>query len=119
MRGRDHLGEFGDVVLWAVLRLADQPYGVTARREIASRTKREVSIGAIYAPSTMILGIFFAAPMCSPLSLLFVPRAPQLQVVAPLTSFLVSLSIDVFATILARVIVGMCRSSDPSRLRVI
>lgn len=78
MRGRNHLGEFGQVVLWAVLRLADQPDGVTARREIAPRTKREVSIGAIHAPSTMILGIFFAAPICSPLSLLFVPRAAQL-----------------------------------------
>lgn len=116
MRGRDHLGEFGQVVLWAVLRLADQPDGVTARREIAPRTKREVSIGAIYAPSTMILGIFFAAPICSPLSLLFVPRAAQL--VAPLTSFLVSLSVNVIATALARVIVGMCRSRDTSRLRV-
>ncbi|HKW64114.1 MAG TPA: PadR family transcriptional regulator [Candidatus Acidoferrum sp.] len=49
MRGRDHLGEFEHIVLLAVLRLTDQAYGVTVRREIQSRTKREVSIGAIYA----------------------------------------------------------------------
>jgi PadR family transcriptional regulator, regulatory protein PadR len=49
MRGRDYLGEFEHVVLLAVLRLGDQAYGVTVRREIEARTKREVSIGAIYA----------------------------------------------------------------------
>jgi PadR family transcriptional regulator PadR len=36
-------------VLLAVLRLGDQAYGVTVRREIEARTNREVSIGAIYA----------------------------------------------------------------------
>lgn len=49
MRGRDYLGEFEHVVILAVLRLGDQAYGVTVRREIEARTKREVSIGAIYA----------------------------------------------------------------------
>lgn len=49
MSKRDYLGEFEHIVLLAVLRLADQAYGVTVRREIEVRTKREVSIGAIYA----------------------------------------------------------------------
>lgn len=49
MKGRDYLGEFEHIVLLAVLRLDDEAYGVTVRREIEERTKREVSIGAIYA----------------------------------------------------------------------
>jgi hypothetical protein len=35
------------MVLLAVLRLGDQAYGLTIRREIEARTRREVSIGAI------------------------------------------------------------------------
>ena len=49
MPKRDYLGEFEHIVLLAVLRLADEAYGVTVRREIEARTKREVSIGATYA----------------------------------------------------------------------
>ena len=49
MASRDYLGEFEHIVLLAVLRLDDEAYGVTVRREIEARTKREVSIGAIYA----------------------------------------------------------------------
>jgi DNA-binding PadR family transcriptional regulator len=49
MSNRDYLGEFEHVVLLVVLRLNDQAYGVTIRREIEARTKREVSIGAVYA----------------------------------------------------------------------
>lgn len=49
MAGRDYLGEFEQIVILAVLRLHDRAYGVTVRREIASRIRREVSIGAIYA----------------------------------------------------------------------
>jgi PadR family transcriptional regulator len=49
MPARDYLGEFEHIVLLAVLRLGDQAYGVTVRREIEVRTRREVSIGAIYA----------------------------------------------------------------------
>jgi PadR family transcriptional regulator PadR len=49
MRGRDYLGEFEHIVLLALLRLADQAYGVTVRQEIEFRTNREVSIGAVYA----------------------------------------------------------------------
>jgi PadR family transcriptional regulator PadR len=36
-------------VLLAVLRLNDEAYGVTVRRDTEGRTKREVSIGGIYA----------------------------------------------------------------------
>jgi PadR family transcriptional regulator PadR len=49
MSGRDFLGEFEHVVLLAVLRLDEHAYGVTVRREIEACTKREVSIGAVYA----------------------------------------------------------------------
>jgi PadR family transcriptional regulator PadR len=49
MSDRDYLGEFEQIVLLALLRLASQAYGVTVRQEIELRTGREVSIGAIYA----------------------------------------------------------------------
>ncbi len=42
------LGEFEHVVLLAVIRLRSNAYGVTIRREIAERTSRNVSVGAIY-----------------------------------------------------------------------
>lgn len=43
------LGEFEQVVLLAVAQLADEGYGVTIRREIEERARRDVSIGAVYA----------------------------------------------------------------------
>ncbi len=49
MLSRDYLGEFEHIVVLALLRLGDRAYGVTVRREIETRTRREVSIGAIYA----------------------------------------------------------------------
>jgi PadR family transcriptional regulator, regulatory protein PadR len=49
MSGRDYLGEFEHIVVLALLRLEDQAYGVTVRQQIEQRTKREVSIGAVYA----------------------------------------------------------------------
>ena len=49
MSGRDYLGEFEHIVILALLRLEDQAYGVTVRQEIEFRTRREVSIGAVYA----------------------------------------------------------------------
>ena len=49
MPGRDYLGEFEHIVLLALLRLDDEAYGVTVRREIQARIKRDVSIGAVYA----------------------------------------------------------------------
>jgi DNA-binding PadR family transcriptional regulator len=49
MPGRDYLGEFEHIIVLALLRLENRAYGVTVRREIEFRTKREVSIGAVYA----------------------------------------------------------------------
>jgi PadR family transcriptional regulator PadR len=49
MSTRDYLGEFEHVIMLALLRLEDRAYGVTVRQEIEFRTKREVSIGAVYA----------------------------------------------------------------------
>jgi DNA-binding PadR family transcriptional regulator len=42
------LGEFEQVVLLAILRLDDDAYGVTIRREIATCTEREPAPGALY-----------------------------------------------------------------------
>src|SRR5262245_66595715 len=49
MAKRDYLGEFEHIVILALLCLGDRAYGVSVRREIERRTRREVSIGAIYA----------------------------------------------------------------------
>lgn len=48
MDKRDHLGEFEQLVLLAILRLGNQAYGMTIRREIETRTGRTTSIGALY-----------------------------------------------------------------------
>ena len=42
------LGQFEQAVLLAVVHLEDDAYGVTIRRLIESRTKRPVSVGALY-----------------------------------------------------------------------
>jgi DNA-binding PadR family transcriptional regulator len=42
------LGEFEQVVLFSVLRLGDEAYGVAIRDAITEQTSREVSSGAIY-----------------------------------------------------------------------
>jgi DNA-binding PadR family transcriptional regulator len=42
------LGEFEFVVLVAILRLGDNAYGLTIRREIAACTDREPAPGAVY-----------------------------------------------------------------------
>jgi DNA-binding PadR family transcriptional regulator len=44
----DYLGEFEQIVLLALLRLADNAYGMKIRREIEEQTSRNVSIGAVY-----------------------------------------------------------------------
>ena len=50
MGGRQsYLGEFEQVVLLAVARLKAEAYGMAVRAEIAERTGREVTIGAMYA----------------------------------------------------------------------
>ena len=43
------VGEFEHLTLLAVFRLQDDAYGMRVRREIAERTGRDVSIGAVYA----------------------------------------------------------------------
>jgi PadR family transcriptional regulator PadR len=45
---REHLGEFELIVLLAVVRLGDEAYGVPVRREIEKRTKRQITVGALY-----------------------------------------------------------------------
>src|ERR1700679_2317732 len=42
------LGELEQIVLLAIIRLGDEAYGVSIRREIALCTQREVAPGALY-----------------------------------------------------------------------
>jgi len=42
------LGEFEQLLLFALVRLGDDAYGVTLRQEIETRTNRVVSAGAVY-----------------------------------------------------------------------
>jgi PadR family transcriptional regulator PadR len=48
MAGREHLGEFEQIVLLAVLRLGDEAYGVPIRQDIEQRTGRALTVGALY-----------------------------------------------------------------------
>ncbi|HZD05841.1 MAG TPA: helix-turn-helix transcriptional regulator [Longimicrobiales bacterium] len=43
-----NLGDFEQLLLFAVLRLGDDAYGVRIRQEIEARTARSVSSGAVY-----------------------------------------------------------------------
>ena len=45
----EHLGEFEQVVLLAILRLGEGAYGVPIRHEIQQRASRHVSVGALYS----------------------------------------------------------------------
>ena len=49
MNTRELLGEFEQIVLLAILRIGESAYGVPIRSEIEKRTKREISIGALYS----------------------------------------------------------------------
>jgi len=44
----DLLGSLEQLVLLALVRLGDDAYGMTVRREIEARTGRDLSIGSIY-----------------------------------------------------------------------
>jgi DNA-binding PadR family transcriptional regulator len=44
----DHIGEFEQLILFALVRLRADAYGVTIRSEIESRTGRAISPGALY-----------------------------------------------------------------------
>jgi PadR family transcriptional regulator, regulatory protein PadR len=48
MEGNNRLGRFEEIVLLALVRLRENAYGVPIRREIAERTGRDVSFGAVY-----------------------------------------------------------------------
>ena len=43
------LGDYEQLLLFAVLRLGEDAYGVTIRQEITRRTGRDIAIGAVYA----------------------------------------------------------------------
>ena len=43
-----NLGEFEQLILFSVLQLGEDAFGVSIREEIEERTNREVSSGAIY-----------------------------------------------------------------------
>ena len=43
-----HLSEFEMLMLLALLRLGDDAYGVSVRREIEERTGKTVAVGAVY-----------------------------------------------------------------------
>ncbi len=45
----DLLGTFEQLVLLALLRLGEDAYGMTVRREIEERTGRSASLGAVYS----------------------------------------------------------------------
>ena len=48
MSRREHLGEFEQIVLLAILRVREEAYGVPIRLEIETRTGRSVTVGALY-----------------------------------------------------------------------
>lgn len=45
----EHLGEFEQLVLLALVRLGDDAYGVAVQREIAARTHRRPSFATVYS----------------------------------------------------------------------
>lgn len=48
MKG-DHIGEFEELVLLVVVALGDAAYGVAIKERLDRETRRDVSIGAVYA----------------------------------------------------------------------
>ncbi len=44
----DYLGEFEQLVLLALVRLGEEGYGMTVRRELEATSGRSVSIGSVY-----------------------------------------------------------------------
>jgi DNA-binding PadR family transcriptional regulator len=45
----DHLGEFEQLVLLAILRLEEEAYGMTVRRELERTARRKATLGSVYA----------------------------------------------------------------------
>ena len=56
-----HLGEFEQLLLFALLDLEDQAHGVAIRRAIEDKTGRVVSPGAIYTALERLVGRGFVA----------------------------------------------------------
>ena len=48
------LGEFEQLVLLAILRVADDAYGVTIRQAIVTESRRDVSLAAVYKTLTRL-----------------------------------------------------------------
>ena len=48
MGNRTELGQLEQLVLYALLRLGRNAYGVPVRQEIIDRTGKEISVGAVY-----------------------------------------------------------------------
>ncbi len=55
------LGELEQLVLLAIARLGDDAYGVTVRREITARTRRDLSFGSVYTTLTRLEAKGFVA----------------------------------------------------------
>lgn len=47
--GHKRLGEFQQQVMWAVIRLGDEAYGMRVRRALEEVTGDPISIGSVYA----------------------------------------------------------------------
>lgn len=60
------LGAFEEHVLLSVARHGDEGYGMLVRRDIAARTGRDVSIGAVYATLTRLEKKGFVASRVEP-----------------------------------------------------
>jgi PadR family transcriptional regulator PadR len=56
-----HLGEFEQLILFALVSLGDDAYGVSIRREIESRAGRAVSTGAVYTALERLEGRGYVA----------------------------------------------------------
>ena len=57
----DHLGEFEQLILFALVSLGDDAYGVSVRREIEARAGRGVSAGAVYTALERLEGRGFVS----------------------------------------------------------
>ena len=53
---RQHVGEFEQLILFSLLRLGADAYGVTVRQEIEERTGRDVAQGAVYTALNRLAG---------------------------------------------------------------
>ena len=52
----NHLGEFEQLILFALISLGEKAYGVSIRQEIEARAGRAVSVGAVYTALDRLQG---------------------------------------------------------------